>query len=105
MTVQSGGQTTIAVDAAVVPTYLTGSATLDFPSVPAGACSADQTFALPANVGDGVAPGWPGALEAGLNGLMRVSAPGIVAVRLCASSAAAVDPASASFTATIVRGY
>ena len=106
MTVQSGGQTTIAVDAAVVPTYLTGSATLDFPSVPAGACSADQTFALPgASVGNGVVPGWPSGLEAGLNGLMRVSAPGIVAVRLCASSAAAVDPASAGFTATIVRGY
>ena len=106
MTVQSGGQTTIAVDAAVTPTYLTGSATLDFPSIPAGACSADLTFALPgANVGDGVVPGWPGGLEAGLSGLMRVSAPGIVAVRLCAGSPAAIDPASATFTATIVRGY
>jgi hypothetical protein len=106
MTVQSGGQTTIAVDAAVVPTYLTGTAALDFPSIPAGACSADLTFALPgANVGDGVAPGWPGALEAGLNGLMRVSAPGIISVRLCSGSAAAVDPASANFTATILRGY
>jgi hypothetical protein len=106
MTVQSGGQTTIAVDAAVVPTYLTGSATLDFPLIPAGACSADLTFALSgANVGDGVVPGWPGGLEAGLSGLMRVSAPGIVAVRLCADSTAAVDPASANFTATIVRGY
>jgi hypothetical protein len=106
MTVQSGGQTTIAVDGAVVPTYLTGSATLDFPSIPAGACSADLTFALPgANVGDGVVPGWPSGLEAGLSGLMRVSAPGIVAVRLCAGSVTAVDPASANFTATIVRGY
>ena len=67
MTVQSGGQTTIAVDTAVVPTYLTGSAALDFPSIPAGACSADLTFALPgANVGNGVIPGWPGGLEAGL---------------------------------------
>ena len=106
MTVQSGGQTTIAVDAAVVPTYLTASAALDFPSIPAGACSADLTFALPgANVGDGVVPGWPGGLEAGLSGLMRVSAPGMVAVRLCAGSPAAIDPASATFTATIVRGY
>jgi hypothetical protein len=106
MTVQSGGQTTIAVDTAVVPTYLSGSAALDFPSIAAGACSADLTFALPgANVGDGVIPGWPSGLEAGLSGLMRVSAPGIVAVRLCADSTAAVDPASANFTATIVRGY
>ena len=106
MTVQSGGQTTIAVDTAVVPTYLTGSGTLDFPPIPAGACADDLTFALPgANVGDGVVPGWPGGLEAGLSGLMRVSAPGIVAVRLCAGSAANVDPASANFTATIVRGY
>jgi len=106
MTVQSGGQTTIAVDTAVVPTYLTGSAALDFPSIPAGACSADLTFNFPgANVGNGVIPGWPSGLEAGLIGLMRVSAPGVVAVRLCADSTKAVDPASASFTATIVRGY
>ncbi|MGA3095260.1 MAG: hypothetical protein ABSF25_02300 [Bryobacteraceae bacterium] len=106
ITVQSGGQTTIAVDAAVVPTYLTGSATLDFPPIPPGACAADLTFTLPgANVGDGVVPGWPGGLEAGLSGLMRVNAPGIIAVRLCADSTAGVNPASATFTATIVRGY
>jgi len=106
ITVQSGGQTTIAVDAAVVPTYLTGSGTLDFPPIPPGACAADLTFTLPgANVGDGVVPGWPGGLEAGLSGLMRVNAPGIIAVRLCADSTAGVNPASATFTATIVRGY
>jgi hypothetical protein len=106
VTVQSGGQTTVAVDGAVVPTYVSGAAALSFPMIPAGTCSADQTFALPgANAGDPVTPGWPGALEAGLTGLMRVSATGIISVRLCADSTASVTPAAATFAAMVVRGF
>jgi hypothetical protein len=104
--VQAAGQTTLSVDSASVPGYLSGSATLDFPLIEAGTCSADLTISLPgANVGDAVVAGWPGGLEAGLTGLMRVSAPGVVSVRLCASGAGAVDPASATFQALIVRSF
>ena len=104
--ITTAGQTTISVDSAVVPTYLTASATLDFPSIAAGACTADLTFSLPgANAGDAVAPGWPAGLEAGLSGTMRISATGVVSVRLCASTTAAVDPAAATFTATLIRGF
>ena len=100
------GQTTIAADGAVLPTYLTASATLDFPSIPAGSCASDITFSLPgANAGDAVAAGWPAGLEAGLSGTMRISASGVVSVRLCAATTGAVDPASAVFTATVVRGF
>jgi len=102
----AGGQTTVAVDTALVPAYLTALATLDFPAIPAGRCSADLTIALPgANPGDSVVPGWPAGLEAGLSGTMRVSAAGTVAVRLCADGSGPVDPAAEAFRATIVRSF
>jgi hypothetical protein len=104
--VAAAGQTTLSVDSAVVPTYLTASATIDFPSIPAGTCSADLTFTLTgANPGDGLAVGWPPAMEPGLSGTMRVSATGVVSVRLCADTTGAVNPAAALFTATVVRGF
>jgi len=105
-TVAVAGQTTVSVDSAVVPTYLTASATLAFPLIAAGACAADLTFSLPgANPGDAVAAGWPAGLPAGLSGIMRISAASVVSVRLCASTAGSVTPASAAFTATVVRGF
>jgi hypothetical protein len=104
VTVEAGGQTTIAVDGTVVPTYLSNAVSLDFPPIDAGTCSADLTFTMTgAFVGDTVAPGWPSGLESGLIGNMRVSAPDQIAVRLCAMGRA-IDPASAVFSATIIRG-
>jgi len=105
-TVIAAGQTTVSVDGAVVPTYLTASATLSFPPIPAATCSSDLIFSLlGANPGDAVAPGWPSGLAPGLSGNMRISAAGVVSVRLCADSTGAVSPASATFTATVVRGF
>jgi hypothetical protein len=105
-TLDAGGRTTVSVDAAVVPTYLTGSATLDFPSIANGTCSADLTLTVPgAAVNNAVAAGWPAGLNAGLVGMMRVSAANTVAVRLCNFAGSAVDPASATFVATIVRSF
>ena len=104
--VTTAGQTIISVDSAVVPTYLTASATLSFPAIPAGTCAADVTFSLPgANPGDSLAPGWPATLSPGLYGTMRVSASGIVSVRLCADSTGPITPVSATYTATVVRGF
>ena len=104
--VESGGRTTVAVDAAVVPTYLTSTAVLNYPLIANGACATDQTFTLVgATAGDSVAPGWPSAFEPGLLGLMRVSAADTIAVRVCNLSGAAVDPINAAFRATIVRSF
>jgi hypothetical protein len=104
VTVEAGGQTTIAVDGTVVPTYLRNSVSLDFPLIAAGTCSADLTFTMTgASVGDTIAPGWPSGLESGLVGTMRVSASNRIAVRLCAMGRD-IDPASAIFSATIIRG-
>jgi hypothetical protein len=85
--------------------YLTATAMLDYPSIGFSGCS-ELTFALPgAAAGDGVAAGWPSGLEAGLIGMMRVSAADTVAVRLCNLSGAALNPTSATFRATLVRNF
>jgi hypothetical protein len=102
---EAPGQSTLAVDNGVIPTYLMNSTTLVFPSIATGACTADQTITVTgANPGDAVAPGWP-ALPAGVLGTMLVSGSNTVTVRLCNMSASAVTPASATYRATIVRNY
>lgn len=102
----AAGQTTVAVDSATVPTYLMATATLSFPSITNGSCAAELSFPLPGSaVGDSVASGWPGSLEPGLIGNMRVSAPNTISVRLCNFSAGPVSPASASFRAAIVKSF
>jgi hypothetical protein len=101
----TGTQTLVAVDSATVPTYLTVAAVLDFASIAPGAC-ADSTLTLPgASAGDSVAPGWPAGLESGLIGMMRISASNTVAVRVCNLSGTTVDPAAATFHATVVRSF
>jgi hypothetical protein len=105
VSLDTGTQTVVAVDSATVPTYLTVAAVLDFTSIPAGAC-ADSTISMPgASAGDSVAPGWPAGLESGLIGMMRISASSTVEVRVCNLSGSTVDPAAATFRATVVRSF
>jgi hypothetical protein len=101
---ESGASSTVAIDTTVVPTYLTNTAALAFPSINSGACSADVTISLPgATPGEAIAPGWP-ALPAGFNGMMRVSANNTVAVRVCNFSGSAATIGSLMYRATLVRG-
>ena len=101
----TGTQTLISVDSAIVPMYLTATAVIDFASMAPGACS-ESTFSLPgASGGDSVAPGWPAGLESGLMGMMRISGSSTVAVRVCNLSGTTVDPAAATFRATVVRSF
>ena len=103
---ETPGQSTLAVDTGVIPTYLTNSATLTFSSIANNACAPDQTLTLTgANPGDAVAPAWPSNLPPGVLGVMFVSATNTVDVRLCNLSGAAVAPPSNAFRATIVRNY
>jgi hypothetical protein len=105
VSLDSGTQTVVAVDSASVPTYLTAAAVLDFASLPPGTCG-DSMFSLPgASAGDSVAAGWPAGLESGLIGIMRISASNTVSVRVCNLSGAALDPAAATFRATVVRSF
>ncbi len=100
----SGTQSTVSVDAALIPTYLTGTASLTFPSIASGACSAELTIGLTgANAGDSVAAGWPASIPQGVLGMMRVSSAGVVAVRMCNFSGSPVTPQPDTFRATVVR--
>jgi hypothetical protein len=100
-----GSQTVVAVDSATVPTYLAATAVLDFATLTPGMCG-EQTFSLPgAAAGDSVAPGWPAAMEPGLIGTMRVNAVGAIAVRVCNFSGTTLDPAAATYRATVVRNF
>ena len=102
---EAPGQSTIAVDNGVIPTYLMNTASLSFTTIANGACAADQTITVTgANPGDAVAAGWP-ALPAGILGTMLVSSANTVTVRLCNMSGLGVAPPSATYRATIVRNY
>lgn len=86
-------------------TYISGTATLAFPSIAPAGCASDLRFVLTgAAVGDSVAGGWPGSMPAGLLGMMLVSAPNTIAVRLCNFSGGATTPPAATDRATIVWG-
>lgn len=86
------------VDLYVVPLgSLTAEAVLDFPSIAAQA-QASLTIAVPgAEVGDAVSLGLPAAPAAGIGWDAFVSAAGVVTVRATNATAAAVDPASATY--------
>ena len=102
---EAPGQSTVAVDNGVIPTYLMNTATLSFPAIANAACAADQTITVAgANPGDAVAPGWP-VLPSGVFGVMLVSSANTVTVRLCNLSGLAVTPPSTTYRATIVRNY
>lgn len=100
-----GTTITYGVDTAVVPTFLQGTATIDFGSIAANACSTSTITVTGAVTGDGVQPSWPSTLEAGLLGMMHVTASNTVTVTLCKITAGSVDPASNTFGATVVKHF
>lgn len=83
--------------------FLTATAALDFPSI-AAAAKADLTITVTgAAVGDAVILGLPAAPAAGLvfNGF--VSAANTVTIRASNTSSGAVDAASATYRATVLK--
>jgi hypothetical protein len=103
--VDTGAQTTLGIDTAVVPTYVTANSSLNFGSISTGTCSAELTFSAPgALAGDNVAPGWPASLPAGVLGRMRITANGVAGVQLCNLSGAAVT-VNATFQLAVVRSF
>ena len=84
-------------------TGLTSTATLDFPSI-AGGTAAELTVSVTgAATGETVLLGPPAALETGLGATGIVTASNTVTVRLANNTAGAVDPASATWRATVLR--
>lgn len=103
--ISSGSTQTVSVDVAVVPTYLTAAMTLTFGSIANATCKTASFSVTGALNGDSVAAGWPNTLETGLMGMMLVTAPDTVTVRLCNHSGATVTPANQTYRATIVRTF
>lgn len=103
---QVGTNFAVGIDTAVVPAALFSSAPLDFPSLTTGNCAAPLTMTMAGAVaGSALSPGWPAGLEAGLLPFMRVSAAGTISVWVCNLSGATVNPATATYTAVLVRGF
>ncbi|HEV2405773.1 MAG TPA: hypothetical protein VGR88_09980 [Ktedonobacterales bacterium] len=103
--VDTGAQTTVGIDTAVVPAYVAASGTLNFGTINNGACAAELTFAAPGTIaGDAVAPGWPASLPGGVLGRMRITASGTAGVQLCNFSGAVVT-VNATFQLTDVRSF
>ena len=83
---------------------LGGSATLDFPSISAGGVQSLTITVTGASDGDEVYPGIPNAaFTAGLVYTMRVSATNTVTVDVYNSTGGAIDPASATFKAFVLK--
>jgi hypothetical protein len=81
---------------------LGGSATLDYPSIAAGA-TADLTITVAGAAAGSVAAASPtGAIEAGLSWCAWVSAANTVTVRLVNSTTGAIDPASRTWTVRVL---
>lgn len=80
---------------------LTATATLDFPSISANSAEALTITVTGAAVGDSVFLGLPAAFEDDLTAVGWVTAADTVTVRVLNNSGGAIDPASATFRATV----
>jgi hypothetical protein len=87
----------------VVANILSATATLDFPSIGSNDTETLTITVTGAVAGDSVFLGCPAGLDAGLVFCASVTAADTVTVRMHNSSGGAVDPASATFRATVIR--
>jgi hypothetical protein len=97
------------VDMFFVPAHYTGAiatgtGTLNFPSIAAGAIEVLTVTVTGAATGDTVILGPPSTIEAGLTWSGFVSATNTVTVRVHNTTASPIDPASASWRASVMRG-
>lgn len=81
-----------------------GSATVDLGSIAAGAIATFTITVTGAAAGDTVYVGPPSTIEAGLTWCAFVSAADTVTVRVHNTTAGAIDPASATWKAKVVKG-
>ena len=95
----------VSVDPAVVPTFLTASATIDFASISANTC-AIQTFTLSgAATGDTVIGSWPADMSAGIIPRILISTTNTVQIQLCNVTTGTVDPPARTYGAAILRSF
>jgi hypothetical protein len=102
---ESEGTKTLSLDTAVVPTLLLVSQSITAGSLQPGSCSQSEIVAAGAATGDGVAPGWPASLPAGITGIMWVTAANTISVRVCNSGSAPTPAITDIFRASLVRSF
>ena len=87
--------------------FMTSTARLSFDRLAAHTCrELPMPAAFGGAVGDAVISHWPNTLNAGLVGVIFVSAPDVVTVRLCNTSAITVAPTPwLIFSATIIKTF
>ena len=88
--------------ASIEDAHLTGTAVLDFASIAADDEEELTITVTGANVGDAVSIGAPAAIDAGLLWSGYVSVADTVTVRLRNTTAGAIDPASATWKASVI---
>ncbi len=102
---RTAGGLTLDVTETAAPTLrkvLEGSASLDFPSIAAGGIATLTIAIAGAQPGSEVLLGAPAGLEAGLLAFGLVTAAGTVTVRLYNPTVAAIDPAPATWKASVL---
>lgn len=82
--------------------FITATATLDFPSISSNSQAVLTMTVTGAAVGDAVILGAPSTIENDLNWSGFVSATDTVSIRLHHTSGGAIDPASATWKATVI---
>lgn len=82
---------------------VSASSAINFGSIPDGACLENTLTLTGAALGDPVALGMSADLGTGLQASVAVSAADTAKIKVCNHSGAAVDPASITFTARVVR--
>lgn len=95
----------VSVDTAAVPSFLAGSATIDFASISASSCAIQTLTMTGAVTGDAVIGGWPADMSTGIIPRILVSAANTVQIQLCNVTGGAIDPPSRTYGATIVRSF
>ena len=84
VTVDTGRETLISVDAAALTPVIQGNASLTFGLVPSGSCApVKQIQFVGVLPGQAVIPGWPASLPAGVLGQMLVTTKDAVSVTVC----------------------
>jgi len=97
----------IRVNPALVPMFVTNSATINSWGTVGPAACLERSFSFPGALSnDAVMPRWPAAFPAGLTGIMYVAGINTVTVRICNPTASGVAIADGhQFGATIVRSF
>lgn len=91
------------IDPDVVPTKIYFVGAINFGSIAQSTCL-ESTINVPgAAIGDDISVNWPHTLEAGLVGIMRVTAANTVTVRLCKITSGTVDPADQNFSGKVLK--